>query len=303
MKSKLGFGYLIAFAIFAFLIIIPSAKAVNITATVTVNVNISSVGAIVVTPNAFSWTTGILGSLAPGTDSGVQTLVIKNIGSVNVSQIFMNASTVSDESVNPITTKANASGYSAAGLIFIKNTSATTYAHAGRIEWNISSVLVNETLNLDSKTNNFSHGWYRNASGNEFLWKLENGTNGYCNETGTTFNIKLYPENATMLNRDLSSDLSTCGAVTAGSGWGLFTCTDGPFAGQCVATHKNCDKIYVYKYSKLLTDYPNCNNAAYLGGTIVIPGDEVDLNLFASIPKGMPAGDTKTGTLTIFAGY
>jgi len=181
MKSKLGFCYFTAIAVLAFLIAAQSASAAITDANVTVNVNISSVGAIIVLPNALSWTTGALGSINPGADSAVSNLIIKNTGSVNVSQIYMNASTVGDEQANPLQT-ADAAYYSAAGLVMVKNSTDTAYSHAGRLEWNISSLLTDETLNLAGTTGNFSHGWYRNASGNEYLWKLENGTNGFCNQ-------------------------------------------------------------------------------------------------------------------------
>lgn len=102
---------------------------------------------------------------------------------------------------------------------------------------------------------------------------------------------------------DLSTDISDCGTVTAGSDWGVFSCTDGPLSGYCVATPTTCDKVYIYKYSKSLSDYPSCANADYLNSGVIVPGDEAGLSLFASIPKGMPAGQTKTGILTIFAGY
>lgn len=309
MKSKSGFGYLIAFAIIALLIAVPVIAATT-SATITVNVNISSVGAIVVLPNSISWNTNGMGSLNPGSDSSIQSLIVKNTGSVNLSQIYLNTSTVGDESVNPLQT-ANASFYSAAGLIFIRNSSNTTYRHAGRIEWNLSTVLYNESLGTTgwNSLTAFSHGWYRNASGNEFLWKLVNGTNGFCNTTGTTFAIKINPENASAINRDLTTGTadtsSGCTFVQGSSGekWGSVSCTTGPLAGSCIATPATCDKILIYKFYTSLADYPACANSAYLHKGTIVPGDEVGINVFASVPKGTPAGDTKQGTLTIIANY
>ncbi len=301
MKSKLGFVYLTAFAVLAFLITAQSVNAVE-NATVTVNINISSVGAIIVIPNSLSWTTGNLGSLSPASDSGESYLIIKNVGSVNVSNIFINASTIADESSNPLQT-ANASFFSAAGLVMVKNATDTSYSHAGRLEWNLSTILMNESVGDLTQITKFSHGWYRNASGNEYLWTLKNGTNGFCNSTGATFTIKQYPENQTNLNRDITVSPASCTytEATGVENWGMVTCTNGPLAGQCIATASTCDKIYIYKYYDSLADYPTCGNSNYLRKGTIVPGDEAAFTVIASVPKGTPAGDAKTGTLTIMA--
>ncbi len=262
--------------------------------TLTVNITISSVGAIVVLPNTFTWT------LNPGEDSniGVSNITIKNTGSLNITNMYLDTSTVTDESTNPLPTGVSGS-YSAAGMIFVRNSSDATYYHAGRLEWNISSILAGEVLDLASATEAFGHGWYRNASGNEYLWKVENGTSGLCNNTGTTFEIKTVPENITDLNRDFTSDTTTCGAVSTGT-WGSFACTDGPLANHCIATASTCDKIYIYKYNYNST-YAACTNRAYIRETDLVPGDEDYMIIHASIPYGMPAGETALGTLTLIA--
>ena len=277
-------------------ILIPNTFAATTQDTVTVDINIASVGAIVVNPTAITWA-----SVNPGANGATNNLIIKNTGSMNLSNIYLDTSTITDESTNPLQT-ANPAAYSAAGLIFVKNTTDSTYYHAGRLEWNLSSVLTAETLDLDAGTTTFGHGWYRNSTGNEYLWKVENGTNAECNSTGTTFNIKTNPENATDLNRDLSSGLSTCGSITTGAGWGVFSCTDGPLNGYCVATANTCDKIHVYKYNYAST-FPACGNRAYLRSTTLIPGTEDSISVYASVPNGIPAGATTQGTLTIVATY
>ena len=302
MKYKSRFCYLTAFAVLAFLIAAQTASAALTSNNVTVNINISSVGAIIVLPNSINWTADGLGSINPGADSAVSNLIIKNTGSVNVSQIYMNASTINDESSNPLQT-SNASYYAAAGLVMVKNATDAAYSHAGRLEWNLSAVLTDETLSLAGTTAKFSHGWYRNASGNEYLWKLENGTNGFCNDTGTVFAIKTYPENQTTMNRNLGAGLSTCAAVTTGTNWGVFTCSTGPLVNQCIAAASTCDKVYIYKYYADLADYPTCANSNYLRADNIVPGDEAMFSVKASVPKGTPAGDTITGTLTIIANY
>ncbi|MCK5235231.1 MAG: hypothetical protein KAJ88_05280, partial [Candidatus Aenigmarchaeota archaeon] len=75
----------------------------------TVNITINSVGAIVVLPNAFTW------SLDPGADSSTANVIIQNTGSANLTNIYLDTSTDADESTNPLPTGV-ASAYSAAGL-------------------------------------------------------------------------------------------------------------------------------------------------------------------------------------------
>lgn len=296
MRSKSGFCYLAALAVMAILIGAPAVYAIT-DYNVSVYVNISSVGAIIVVPNSVTWN-GVI----PGSDGQIYNLTIKNTGSLNVSQIYMNASTVKNELVNPLAS-TNPASYSAAGLIMVKNATDTAYNHAGRIEWNISSILLGEALALNGATTNFAHGWYRNASGNEFLWALENGTAGYCNATNAKFKIKTAPENYTNMNRDLTVTTEVCTLLAADTeSWGVFTCANGPLAGQCIAAPSTCDKILIYKYN-YAGDYPACTNRAYLRGGDIVPGSEAEFNLKASIPKGMPAGNTTVGTLTIIASY
>ncbi|MBW6451791.1 MAG: hypothetical protein K0B02_03610 [DPANN group archaeon] len=294
MVNKFDIGILTILIFVMFLN--PSVFAATITSNVTVDINISAIGVLVVTPTTLSWS-----DMSPGSDGSVENIRIKNTGSINVSNIYLDTSTIVDEDKNPLLT-ASAINYSAAGFILVQNSTDTEYYHAGRLEWNLSTVLTDEVLDLGGSTEVFGHGWYRNATGNEYLWKVENGTNGLCNNTGTTFNIKNAPENITDVNRDLSTGLSTCGSVTAGTNWGTFACTDGPLSGQCVATSTACDKIHIYKYN-MASSFPACANAVYLMEDNLIPGAETFIDVFASIPMGMPSGDTAQGTLTITATY
>ena len=293
MKKRSILQLILAIVVLA-LIVSPITFAADTSDTLTVNITINSVGAIVVLPNSFTW------SLDPGEDSATSNVVIKNTGSENLSSIYLDTSTVADESTNPLPTGVS-SAYSAAGMIFVRNSTNATYYHAGRLEWNLSSILTGETLGLGAGTTSFGHGWYRNATGNEYLWKVENGTSGLCNNSGTTFTIKTAPENSTSLNRDLSAGPSTC--TYAGEGdWASFACTDGPLIDYCVATASTCDKIYIYKYNQNST-YPTCGNSAHIRSTNLIPGAEDYMVLHASVPYGIPAGETALGTLTLMATY
>jgi hypothetical protein len=298
MQFKLNFSSLALLAFMAMMIGVSPAFAAEDYMNVTVN--ISQVSEITVLPTSLSWTTGELGSITPGTDSTPQNILIKNTGSVNVSQIYLNASTIMDENSNPLGV-ANASAYSSAGFIFIRNGTNNKYYHAGRLEWNLSRILTGETVGTTGT--NFSHGWYRNASGNDFLWKVVNGTDGLCNTTGTTFEINSAPENNTApitLSRDLTG-ATACTGITPGDAWATFPCTAGPLDEYCVATYYDCSKIYIYRYNKA-ADFPSCTNSQYLQEGVIIPGDETaSVSVLASVAKGVPAGDAKLGMLTFIA--
>ncbi len=273
----------------------PITFAAETSDTVTVTVNISSVATIVVSPNAINWT-----YLDPGSNGVAQNIIIKNTGSVNVTDIYMTTSAITDESTNPLPT-ADATAYSAASLIFVKNSTESAHSHAGRLEWNLSTILTEETLGIDAATTAFAHGWYRNSTGNEYLWKVENGTDGLCNNSGTVFTINTVSENDTDLNRDVSAGYE-CTGLASDTGWGSFECDSGPLNGYCVATASTCDKIYIYKNDYTST-LPACDNREYLINNVLIPGTEDAISIYASVPQGIPAGDTTAGTMTIVATY
>ena len=296
MNKKQIICFIIMILILAF-VKYPVTFALETSDTLTVDVNISSVGTIVVNPTSVSWI-----GINPGEDSSSTSITIKNVGSKNVTNVYITSSTITDESTNPLPT-GDPTAYSAGGLIFVVNSTLTNAAHIGRLEWNLSEVLADETLDLDSGTTNFSHGWYRNSSGNEYIWKIENGTNGFCNNTGAVFEIQSVPENVTDMSRDLSSGtLSTCNAVTTGTTWGVFTCDDGPLEKYCIAAANTCDKIYIYK-NDYSTTFPTCSKREYLTTDQIPPTGERYIDIFASVPYGMPAGDTNSATLTIVANY
>jgi uncharacterized protein (UPF0333 family) len=274
---------------------IPTVLSAETNDTITVNVTISAYAQITVLPTSITWTQN------PNTDGTTYNVTIKNTGSVNLSQIYVSSNTTGDETTNPIPAGV-ASEYSASGFIFIKNSTATAPYHVGRQEWNLSDVLSGETLNLAGATEKWGHGWYKNVSSGNYLWKVENGTDGYCNDTNTVFKIKTLQENSTTQQRDLSSGLATESFGTAGVNWATFTFTDGPLSGYCLATYKDCDRIFIYKYDQS-SAYPTCSAVQYLRAGVLVPGVEASAWVFASVPQGIPAGETALSILTFVATY
>ena len=264
---------------------------------ITVNVNINATAIISVLPTNISWS-----QLPVGADGQVYNVTIKNSGSVNVTNLYVIVNTISIETENPLLS-GNASYYAASGLIKIRNeTESEMFYDLGRLEWNLSEILTNENLDLSAGVTNFGHGWYRNSTGNEYLWKVENGSNGWCNTTDTVFKIKMDPENATQESRDLSFGTKTDSSPTASGNWSFHSLNASePLPNYCVAVHYTCEKIYLYKYDKS-SPFDTCSNSAYLTTEELAPGEKWDkLRVKPSIPQGFPGGDTSTSIIMFYA--
>jgi hypothetical protein len=277
----------------------PITSGASTNDTVTVDVSIQGVGQIVVTPTSVSWS-----NLEPGSIGSIINLTIENAGSNNLSEIYVSVNTWDIETSNPLGT-GNPAVYAASGFMLIQNESSSNdkYYYAGRLEWNLSDILSNEILSLGSGTENFSHGWYRNLT-NKYLWKLENGSAGYCNNTGTSFVLKKSPENSTTENRDITTDSESCTFDSAGVNWSTHTCSDAdnPLTGHCIAAYKDCDRVYLYRYD-YSSEFPTCSDREYLTNVTLTPSDTTKARVFASIPSGTPQGSTAQAVLTIYATF
>lgn len=275
----------------------------NAQSTFNVTVNISASSQITVIPTSLAWT-----QVSPGSTGAAKNVSIKNTGSLNITTLEVSANTITLESTNPLGS-GDPTKYAATGLLLVQNaTSGAPQYLLGRLEWNLSGALASEIF--PSLQANWSHGWYRNASKNNYLWLLQNGTGGVCNASGTSFKIKTAPENDTAMKRDLTTEVTSgdvCGgsAITGGGGkaWGVFNCAGAtnPLNGQYVAAYYDCTKIYIYNYDKSNSAFPTVSSVPYLWSNVITPGDETYMNVIAAVPLGTPAGDTTEGTVTITA--
>jgi hypothetical protein len=272
---------------------------VNTTDNVTVNISVGELAEITVNPINFT-----LIDVPVGTDTSEVSFSIKNTGSTNITNIFAYSDTIFVESESVVDT-GDPTKYAAAGFVFIRNESSDGIsAHVGKLEWN-TSTLESENLNLDPGTAKFGRGWYHNAS-NTWLWKVENGSNGTCNNTGTDFKIKEAPENGTSpLNRDFTDGIVTTGTFDEQTAnWSLFNMGGTVLNYYCVAAYWNCTKIYIFKYDKRYdaeTNFDGCDNAAYMREAILYPAQSIPFYLYGSVPKGTPYGLTTSNTLVLAA--
>lgn len=301
ISSFLKTGVILFTAVVFALLLLPGVRAAPNPDTFNVTVNISAFAEITVLPTSLSWT-----QVQPGTNGATKNISIKNTGTVNISTLEVMTNTITMEPTNPLDS-GDASKYAATGFLIVKNRSAgVAYTQLGRLEWNLTKPLAGETLPAVESV--WAHGWYRNSSENDYLWLLENGTGGRCNETGTTFQIKTAPENATNQKRDLTTEVTNtvCGGSyvnQSGKAWGVFTCagTGNPLAGQFVAVYYDCTKIYIYNHDKTNSLFPTVSGVPYLWSEVLTPSTETYMDLIAAIPQGVPAGDTREATVTITA--
>ena len=283
----------------AFLVaLITPAIAAETTANITVNVTVLAVAEITVVPNYLNWT------LYPGVAGIQQWVEVKNTGSINVSNLYIYASTLDDETVRPYGT-GDPSKYSAASVIVVRGDEGNAPQFVGRLEWNWTSDISNK--DFSAITNLKAWGFYKNTSF-EYVWAVGAGSDGFCNSTEAQFAIEDDPDMGTVATRTPT----TSGVVRNGgdANFGYFSVSGrAAFGGEnvCVAVAADCTKIYVYKYDKRSVPGKNfgaCSNSAYLTTRTLAPGDMYTIPyLNAFIPKGIPAGILKLGTLTVVALY
>ena len=288
MSSK--WVLLIMLVLLAVLVLPPSLAAQD---TVTVNVTVAPLSEITVVPDYLEWS-----NLNPGSAGSPQYIDIKNTGSVNVTNVYIYASTLNDETQRPYGS-SDPSKYSAAGVIVVKNETDQIPQFVGRIEWNWTTSIVG--ADFSAVTSLKAWGFYKNTSF-EYVWAVGNGTNGYCNSTGAQFAIEEDADTGTTATRT-----PTTTGVTFNGGdvnFGYFSVAGRNAFGNdniCIAVAADCSKIYIYKYDKR-AGFSTCANSQYLATRQLAPGDVLSLtSLNAYVPKGIPAGILKVGTLTVVA--
>jgi hypothetical protein len=279
-------------------LVMPLAPAIaaETSANITVNVTVAPVAEITVVPYYLNWT-----NIYPGYAGAVQAVDVKNTGSLNVSNIYIYASTLDDETTRPYGT-GDPSKYSAAGVIVVKGGSDNVPKFIGRIEWNWTDAI--SAADFSYVTNVKAWGFYKNTSF-EYVWAVgADPTTNRCNDTGAIFAISDIPDDGTTVART-----PTTTGISRSDGdanFGYFSISGRAAFGNedvCVAVASDCSKIYIYRYDKR-PGFGSCGNSAYLATSTLVPGDIYRITyISAYVPKGIPAGQLKLGTLTVVASY
>jgi hypothetical protein len=258
------------------------------TSNVTVDVNVSTVGEITVLPSAISWI-----PVTPGTAGGQRNLTIKNTGSTNVTNIFSYMSTMNNESVRPYLS-SNPSSYSAGGLLVFHNESNSSYAWAGRLEWNWTEDINNydnseSTIAAAQGNVLVSRGFFRNAS-TSFVWAVgANSTNGRCNESGAVFAIEDDDDDGTANTRRPNATFITLSGSDTEFGYFTVSRPTNGLHGMCVAVNRTCDKVYAYKYDRR-AGFLSCTNSNVIQGRLA-PNEVEMITADIYVPKGIPGGN------------
>lgn len=267
------------------------ALAASSEANVTVNVTVAPVTEITVVPNYLEWA-----NLNPGSAGEPKYVDVKNTGSTPINQVYVYASTLTDETERPYGS-TDPSKYSAAGVIVIKNETDNIPQFVGRIEWNWTDTISG--ADFSAVGNAVAWGFYKNTSF-EYVWAVgADPSTGRCNDTEAKFAIEDDVDIGTTETRR-----PTTTGITRDGGdaqFGYFSVSNRAAFGNdnvCIAVATDCSKIYIYKYDKR-DGFSTCANSQYLTTRTLAPGDILRLEVVnAYVPKGIPAGILKTGTIT-----
>jgi len=287
-------------AMFTILALFSIAFAVDPPAptTMTVDISILETAQIIVVPASLAWS-----NIQVGTKGGLKNLTIKNTGSVNVSNLYVYADTLTDELPRPYGS-SNASYYAAGGVITLKNeTSAEQYYFGGRVEWNWTEDVANKDLTMASTGLDRQAGWgfYVNIS-SDYFWAIANGSDAMCNNSGAKFAVEDDVDLGTTATRTPSVTDITRNAGDQYYSYFSDNRATSPLKDYCIAVNTTCEKIYIYKYDKRTEpNFGGCTNSRYLNPGPIPPAQTERLSLDVFVPRGLPAGEMTQATLTFVA--
>lgn len=277
-----------------------------------VTLSVASTTSVTLEPGLYNFSEVSVGSTNFSSDNPALNLIIANEGSNNITNVYAHTDTLQSEQDNPLGTGV-ASEHASGKFLWIKNDTSSMY-HAGFLSWNITASAGGKptgmTTGFDNPSTN-SWGYYRNASGNH-LWALNASTatgNAYCNGTETVLRMKTSADSGT--NRDLGDGGTVVDYQPAGGNinenWGVATSGTnepldaGPLEGHYAAIHESCEKFYVFRFDADDTFELTDTNHQFLVNDKITPGEEFAGRVGASLPGGIPAGQTNRTLLTIFA--
>ncbi len=301
-KAVLGFLVAVIIAILISFTRTPLKPAEAATSNQTnVTVEIANITKITVAPTNLTWY-----GVNTNSTGGVKYLDIKNSGSWNITSVYAYVDTLTKEQTNPIPTGV-ASSYASTGLLVMNaSTTSGVFYYVGRLDWNITPVGNGTKVDGPPGSNGQANSWgyFRRYDG-DFLWNISLGSGVYinathgCNSTGTTFMIETEADDGRPSTRQPDQAATYDTSI---ADWGIFYfgSNEGPLSNHCVAIHRNCTKIFIYKYDKR-SGFRECDQATFLRNTVLTPGSQFTVHTDVWVPYGIPAGWLKSGWLTLEA--
>ena len=260
--------------------------------------------------SSMSWTTSVDPGSTPSCDTAndcidtgrghnVYALEVENIGSENVSKIWVNTTMPSS---NPFASGDN-SNYDPGNFIAVSITSGggSDYYFVNRVEFAMPRAPV--YLKRGSIPNDRT-GRFRNAS-KEWFWGL-NKSSG-CNETGTQLYIgdSAHDPNGAMGDIDLTDNTPwtlTTSSTDNTYGWANITIGGEEYN---VVVPSDCSRVIFYKWNM---DLPGASetgtNAAYIfdnetEGHDFAPGNYTPIYVELRVPYGVAVGSLTQGMLRV----
>lgn len=293
-------------ALFSLLFILGTASAATDTQDSNVSVTIGSLTAINIDPSSMQWQSLNPGQQGNASDeaTGYTAIQIENIGSTNMSHVWINATY---PSTNPFGSGSNAN-YDAGNFVVLANQTSEDYLFPSRWDYNETGVLYYiKDPNGQMPPSGFNYGRFRNAS-NEYFWLINN--TGACNDTGKYLHLGSTPHNSSQSGTtDFTGsgyiNVTLDGTVTGvyGSNWAYGDIASGPMNGYCVAVNASCDAVIFYKWNIDAPGGTNCANAEYAWNSTsngpLYPGKNFPMMIKVNIPYGVPEGTIEAGTLTV----
>jgi hypothetical protein len=298
----------------------------NSTTTIPITIQISATTVIDATPSAIWWN-----ALLPGTEAGsggnnqtaegTWNVQIENIGSRNVTKIWLNNTY---EASRPFATGLNAS-YDAGNMVVVakENNTNMGYYFPNRVEYNESRKLVYVYVN---ESEFWSYGRFRNTS-YEWFWAVRPNSSGQCG-AGATLRVGNTAHTAAVdgsTNFLEGSGQYVQSTLVASQNeypyqYGVTNVTLASVEKYCVAVRNDCNQVWFYKWnmgapgaSDVCTRDDAGNGARYIWDNSrtatsydgpwrpMTPGDSTYIRIRARIPYGVHYGYLTTGYLWIIA--
>lgn len=305
-------------ASFVLLAMSSSATAITSDSTTnsTVTVDVTSKVAIDITPQDLSYTGMEPGTTVTSTDSGYSAIELENIGSVNISQVWMNASVPSS---NPFGSGL-ASNYDAGNFIQISPTgeigtaSSNNFTFVNRKEFNESNDL---SYVFTPSADRWDYGRFR-AGDQEFFWAVNATSNACTGANGEKLRVgnKAHNKTATGSADFTSSEYTSYPLTETGNSHGIatgvnITLPSGNTRYYDVLTKCSGDETYTVRtrYNPKATGatdltFDGTQIEHLLNSTVgsqgaMQPGEHFQVNTSVEVPQGVPQNAGISGLLRV----